>query len=92
MEPIDKQRTGGNHHHLEDAELHRALGELRVPLSVMYGYTQLLQRRICQGRVHEAYACLNGLAAIQRSAKAMEANLARIETMARARQSTQEES
>ena len=92
MEPNDKQRTKGHHRHLEDDEIDRALGELRGPLSVMYGYSQLLQRRINQGRIHEAYACLDGLAAIQRSARAMKASLMRIEATARARQSAQEDS
>ena len=92
MEPHDKQRAKGHHRPLEDDEIDRVLGELRVPLSVMYGYTQLLQRRINQGRIHEAYACLDGLAAIQRSARAMEASLMRIEATARARQSIKEDS
>ena len=92
MEPIDKPHAGGHHRHLEDNELNRAIGELRVPLSIMYGYAQLLQRRIHQGRIHEAYACLEGLAAIQQSAKTMEANLARIEAMACKDRSAQEES
>jgi signal transduction histidine kinase len=92
MEHNDKQRAKGHHRNVEDDEIDRAFGELRVPLSVMYGYSQLLQRRINQGRIHEAYACLDGLAAIQRSARVMEANLMRIEAMARARQSAQEES
>lgn len=63
-----------------------------MPLTVMYGYSQLLQRRIRQGRILEAYACLDGLASIERAAQVMEEQLRMLDEMMHARKHARDES
>lgn len=92
MESGDKRRTRGHQRHLDPEEISHAIGDLRIPLTVMHGYTQLLQRRIRQGRILEAYACLEGLVSIEQAAQAMEAKLRRLDEMTQARKHAPDES
>lgn len=92
MEPGDKRRTRGHQRYLDPEEVNHAIGDLRVPLTVVHGYTQLLQRRIRQGRILEAYACLEGLVSIEQAAQAMEAKLRRLDEMTQARKHARDES
>ena len=92
MESSDTRRANGRQSHLGADELNRAIGEFRMPLTVMYGYTQLLHRRIRQGRILEAYACLDGLASIERAAQVMEEQLRMLDEMMHARKHVRDKS
>jgi signal transduction histidine kinase len=92
MEPGDKRRTRGHQRSLGPDEISHAVGDLRIPLTVLHGYTQLLQRRIRQGRILEAYACLDGLASIEQAAQAMEAKLRSLDEMMQTRKHAPDES
>ncbi len=76
-------------HHLDEPEstdsmqepdaLATLVGDLRVPLTVVLGRSQLLQRRIRTGRITNAYACMETLVLVDEAVRALNARLQRLE-------------
>ena len=68
-----------NSHHLDGGTVDRLLDDLRIPLTVVSGYAQLLQRRLRQDEEPDAAYLLARLAAIEEYAGRIEARLRRFE-------------
>ena len=70
----------------DEAEHDRALGDLRMPMTVILGQTQLLRRRIRQGKVRHTGECLETLARVEWSIRDMEVRLRALEEDCRSRE------
>lgn len=78
MAPGDNN-TPRNHNSLGENDADRLLGELRTPLTVICGYTQLLQRRLRRGGELRSDYLLARLAVIEQSTRDLEIRLQAVE-------------
>ncbi len=83
MGPGRRGPPQNNHNRLGGDELDWLLHDLRGPLTVVYGCTQLLQRDISHGRIHGLPHMIDRLNHIERAAKAIEARLRQLEDQRR---------
>lgn len=75
MEPLESTPAAKRLHQMDVETLSRVLHDLKTPLTVMYGRSQLLERYILRGRILKPHKCLSGLAAIEQAIQRMEAML-----------------